>query len=39
MLYEQMGRKSSAAAEYRQFLELAPQAPDRARIERRLAAL
>jgi tetratricopeptide (TPR) repeat protein len=39
MLFEQMGRKSDAAAEYRQFLELAPQAPDRARIERRLGAL
>jgi Flp pilus assembly protein TadD len=39
MLYAQLGRAGEARAEYRKYLELAPGAPDRLRVENRLAAL
>jgi beta-barrel assembly-enhancing protease len=39
MLYEQQGRAAQALDEYRKYLELAPDAPDRLRIERRIAVL
>jgi tetratricopeptide (TPR) repeat protein len=39
MLYSQQKRADNARAEYRRYLDLAPQAPDRIRIEKRLADL
>lgn len=36
---ERSGRTDLAAAEYRKFLDLYPQAPERARVEQRLSAL
>jgi tetratricopeptide (TPR) repeat protein len=39
MLYEKLDRKSDAVAEYEKYLELAPTATDRERIQRRLEAL
>ncbi len=39
MLYEKAQRKQEAASEYQKYLELAPNAPDRERIARRLAGL
>jgi predicted Zn-dependent protease len=39
MLYEKMGRKEEATAQYRKYLELAPNAFDSERIRRRLQAL
>jgi predicted Zn-dependent protease len=39
MLYEKLGRKDDAAAEYEKYMELAPLAIDRERIQRRIEAL
>ena len=39
MLYEKIGKKEEAIAEYRKYLELAPNAFDTERIRRRLLAL
>ena len=39
MLYEKLGRGSDAVAEYEKYLELAPAAIDRERIQRRMQAL
>ena len=39
MLYEKLGRKDAAAAEYEKYMELAPLAIDRERIQRRIEAL
>jgi predicted Zn-dependent protease len=39
MLYEKLGKKEEAAAEYRKYLEIAPNAFDTQRIRRRLQAL
>src|SRR6185369_12617754 len=39
MLYEKLGRGSDAAAEYEKYLELAPTAVDRERIQRRITVL
>jgi predicted Zn-dependent protease len=39
MLYEKLGRGNDAAAEYEKYLELAPSAIDRQRIQRRVEAL
>lgn len=39
MLYEKLGRPSEAATEYEKYLELAPSAIDRERIQRRIEAL
>ncbi len=39
MLYEKAQRNQEAASEYRKYLELAPNAPDRERIARRLEGL
>jgi predicted Zn-dependent protease len=36
MLYEKLGRKTDAMNEYQKYLEVAPDAPDRERIKRRL---
>lgn len=39
MLYEKLGRKSDAISEYEKYVELAPAAIDRERIQRRIEAL
>lgn len=39
MLYEKLGRGTEAAAEYEKYLELAPAANDRGRIQRRIQTL
>ncbi len=39
MLYEKLGRGTEAVAEYEKYLELAPSASDRQRIQRRMEAL
>jgi Flp pilus assembly protein TadD len=39
MLFSQQGRAPEARAEYRRYLELAPAAPDRLRVEKRLLDL
>jgi tetratricopeptide (TPR) repeat protein len=39
MLYEKLGRKDESAAEYEKYVELAPSAVDRERIQRRIEAL
>jgi predicted RNA polymerase sigma factor len=39
MLYEKLGRPNEAVTEYEKYLELAPGALDRERIQRRLEAL
>jgi len=39
MLYEKLGRRSDAAAEYEKYLELSPAAGDRQRIQRRIETL
>jgi hypothetical protein len=39
MLYEKLGRGSDAVGEYEQYLELAPTAVDRERIQRRITVL
>jgi predicted Zn-dependent protease len=39
MLYDQQGRSEQAGPEYRKYLELAPAASDRVRVERRLNEL
>jgi tetratricopeptide (TPR) repeat protein len=39
MLYEQQGKGEEAMAAYKQHLEIAPQSPERARVEGRLKAL
>jgi predicted Zn-dependent protease len=39
MLYEKLGRKDEAIAEYQKYLDLAPVAVDRERIQRRMEAL
>ena len=39
MLYEKLGRKSDALSEYQKYIELAPAAIDRERIQKRIEAL
>jgi Zn-dependent protease with chaperone function len=39
MVYEEQGKSSQAVVEYRQYLELSPEAPDKLRVQRRMEAL
>jgi predicted RNA polymerase sigma factor len=39
MLYEKLGRKPDASTEYQKYIELAPAAIDRERIQKRIEAL
>jgi len=39
LLYEQQGHAEEARSEYRMYLELAPEAPDKLRVQRRLKSL
>ncbi|HEU5238430.1 MAG TPA: tetratricopeptide repeat protein, partial [Pyrinomonadaceae bacterium] len=39
MLYEKLGRQNDAMSEYQKYIELAPSAIDRERIQRRIQML
>jgi predicted RNA polymerase sigma factor len=39
MLYEKLGRPNEAVSEYEKYIEVAPAAVDRERIQRRIEAL
>jgi len=39
MLYERLGRSNEAVTEYKKYVELAPAAIDRERIQKRIEAL